>query len=279
MELADAFDPSACSIDLSARNKDDALHRLAELATRSDVLSGVDEQTIYQALSDRERQGSTGFGKEVALPHARIPGMDRFMVYFGVFRAGVAFDSLDRKKVKVVFVILGPAEQVQHHLRLLAAVSRIYAHTNVKQELLRAGSLEVALEAVERHVGQKDLSAPRTGTGPEAVMKLLFVTVYVEQFMYDILELLLEFGVDGATILESSGMSRYISNVPLFAEFIGFMNESKNTSKTILALVPERHVNAIVERIEQVTGDLDKREGAIVLALDVSFFKGTMKMM
>ena len=279
MELADAFDPSACSIDLSARDKEEALHRLAELATRSDVLSGVDEQTIYRALSDRERQGSTGFGKEVALPHARIPGMDRFIVYFGVFRTGVPFDSLDRRKVKVFFVILGPAEQVQQHLRLLAAVSRILAHTNVKQELLRAGSLEAGIEAVQRHAGQQDLSVPRTGAGRETVMKLLFVTVYVDQYMYDILESLLEFGVDGATIVESSGMSRYISDVPLFAQFIGFMNESKNTSKTILALVPERHIGAIVERIEQVTGDLDKREGAIVLALDVSFFKGTMKMM
>ncbi len=278
MELADALDPVACAVGLKARDKEEALRKLAELGTRSDALSGVGVETIYQVLSDRERQGSAGFGKEVALPHARVPGMDRFIVYFAVFPGGVPFEALDRKKAKVFFVILGPAEQVQQHLRLLAAVSRILAHTNAKQELLRVRTVEAALESIQRHAGQPSLATSQAG-GPEGTMKLLLVTVYFEQFMYDILESLLEFGVEGATILESSGMSRYISNVPLFAEFIGFMNESKNTSHTILAIVPERHIAAIVERIEGVTGDLDKREGAIVLALDLSFSKGTMKML
>ncbi len=278
MELIDALDPAACAVGLKARDKEEALRKLAELGTRSEALAGVGTQIIYQVLSDRERQGSTGFGKEVALPHARVPGMDRFVVYFAVFPGGVPFDAVDRKKAKVFFVILGPAEQVQQHLRLLAAVSRILAHTNAKQELLRVRAVEAAVETIQRHAGQPSLAAPQADA-PDDAMKLLLVTVYVEQFMYDILEALLEFGVEGATILESSGMSRYISNVPLFAEFIGFMNESKNTSHTILALVPQRQIQAIVERIEGVTGDLDKREGAIVLALDLSFAKGTMKML
>ena len=277
MELFDSIDPLACGVGLKARTKDEALWKLAELARRSKLLEEVDAQTIYSALSERERQGSTGFGKEVALPHARIPGMDDFLVLIAVFPWGVPFDAVDKKKAKVFFVILGPAEDVQSHLRLLAAISRVIAHTNAKQELLKSRTVEAAVETFQRHVSQGERGTPPTpGTD---TMKMLLVTVYIEQYMYDILELLLEFGVDGATIMESTGMSRYISNVPLFAEFIGFMNESKNSSKTVLALVPERHIRAIVERIEEVTGDLDKQEGAMVLALDVSFYKGTMKMM
>ncbi len=278
MELIDAIDPLACGVGLKARTKDEALWKLAELARRSKALEEVDAQTIYSALSERERQGSTGFGKEVALPHARIPGMDEFLVLIAIFPGGVPFDTVDKKKAKVFFVILGPAEDVQSHLRLLAAISRIIAHTNAKQELLKSRSIEAAVETLHRHINQGDQGTASGKTGADA-MKMLLVTVYVEQYMYDILELLLEFGIDGATIMESTGMSRYISNVPLFAEFIGFMNESKNSSKTILALAPERHIRAIVERIEEVTGDLDKQEGAMVLALDVSFYKGTMKMM
>lgn len=278
MELIESIDPLACGVGLKAKTKDEALWKLAELARRSHALEEVDAQTIYSALNEREQQGSTGFGKEVALPHARIPGMDRFLVYIAVFPGGVPFDAVDKKKARVFFVILGPAEDVQSHLRILAAISRIIAHTNAKQELLKCRSVEAAVESFQRHIGQGDQQAGSVRSGAEA-MKVLLVTVYVEQYMYDILELLLEFGVDGATIMESTGMSRYISNVPLFAEFIGFMNESKNSSKTILALAPERHIRAIVERIEEVTGDLDKREGAMVLALDVSFYKGTMKML
>ena len=275
MSLTDALDPKACATNLAARDKQEALWKLAELATRSAAAEGTDRETIFKALYDREQQGSTGFGKEVGLPHSRVPGMKQFLVYIAVFPRGVSFDAVDKKKVKVFFVILGPPERVQEHLRLLAGISRLLAHTNVKQEIARCRKPEAAVEAVQRHLGEADTGKPV----PAETLKLLLVTVYVESYMYDVLELLLDFGIEGATILESTGMSRYISNVPLFAEFIGFMNESKNASKTVLAVVPERHVARIVERIEEVTGDLDKREGAIVLALDLSFAKGSMKMM
>ena len=275
MNLIDALDPKACAVNLTAGDKEEALRKLAELATRSEAAVGADREAVFQALYEREQQGSTGFGKEVGLPHARVSGMRRFMVYFAVFPRGVPFDAVDKKRVKVFFVILGPVEQVQVHLRLLAGVSRLLAHTNAKQEMLRARRVEAAVETVQRHIGEGEAGAPT----PAEVRKLLLVTVYVESYMYDILELFLDFGIEGATIVESTGMGRYISNVPLFAEFIGFMNESKNASKTILAVVPERHVRRIVERIEEITGDLEKREGAIVLALDVSFAKGSMKMM
>ncbi|MFW6368834.1 MAG: PTS sugar transporter subunit IIA, partial [Spirochaetota bacterium] len=76
MELAEAFDPTSCAVELSARDKEQALRKLAELAVSSKALEGVNSETIYNALADRERQGSTGFGKEVAIPHARLSDMD-----------------------------------------------------------------------------------------------------------------------------------------------------------------------------------------------------------
>ena len=110
-------------------------------------------------------------------------------------------------------------------------------------------------------------------------MKLLILTLYVEDFIYSILEFFIQEGVEGANILESFGMGQYISNIPLFADFIGFMKESKNRSKTILALIPEDRIDSIIQGIEDITGDLDKKQGAMIMTLDVSFYKGTMKMM
>ncbi len=275
MELAEALDPDCCAVNMSARDKDQALWKLADLAVKSNALEGVDADTIYHALADRERQGSTAFGKEVAMPHARLPGMDTFVMFAAVFPRGVHFDAVDNKKVRLFFVILGPGEQVQAHLRILAGISRIIAHTNAKQELVRTRSTEALTEVLQRYIGQAE-STPQPSSQK---MKLMLITLYVEQHIYDILELLLEFGIEGASIFETSGMGRYISNVPLFAEFIGFMNESKNASQTVMALAPERHVQGIIDRIEDITGDLDKREGAAVVVLDVTFAKGTMKMM
>lgn len=275
MELAEVFEPVCCAVGLSARDKEQALWKLSELAIRSQVLEGVDSETIYNALADRESQGSTGFGKEIAMPHARLPNMGGFLVFAAVFPKGVPFDAVDNKKVRIFFVILGPGEQVQEHLRLLAGISRIMAHTNARQELLHSRTNEVLVESIQRYIGQ----AENRATAPVSRSKLMVLTLYIEEHIYEILELFLEFGIEGASILESSGMGRYISNVPLFAEFIGFMNENKNASQTIMAIVPERHVQPLVQRIEEITGDLDKREGAALMVLDVSYFKGTMKML
>ena len=93
------------------------------------------------------------------------------------------------------------------------------------------------------------------------------------------MDVVIEEGIDGATILESSGMGHYISNIPLFASFIGFMNEDRNRSNTILATVPESRVERMVKGIEEITGDLDKTQGAMIMVMDVAFSKGSMKMM
>jgi PTS system nitrogen regulatory IIA component len=101
----------------------------------------------------------------------------------------------------------------------------------------------------------------------------------MEEMLYHILEFFLQEGVEGATILDSSGMGQYISDIPLFATFIGFMNEKKNRSRTILATIPADREDEIVKGIEKITGDLDKKQGAMLFTIDIGYWKGTMKMM
>lgn len=267
---------SCCEPRLAGRTRDEALASLAELAVRSPVLSGVDARDVFAALREREDQGSTGFGNEVALPHARIPGMSSFLVFTAISRRGVSFDALDRKKVRLFFVILGPPEEVTPHLRILAGISRAMGHTPLKKELLAARSSDALAETMLRHLGEN------TG-GPSSqdreVMKLLFVNLYVEEYLYEVMGALVEGGIEGATILDSTGMGQYVSSVPLFAEFIGFMKENRNFSKTILAMVPERDISRTVERIEEITGNLDTHDGAVILVMDVARYRGSMKMM
>jgi PTS system nitrogen regulatory IIA component len=144
----------------------------------------------------------------------------------------------------------------------------------IRRELLGAPSVISLYEGLVRHA--RGASA---GGGEKRVMKLLTVVLYLDEFLNDILEFFIEAGIDGATVIESFGMGEYISNIPLFADFIGFMQKNKNQSRTILALVPEDRVQEMVDGIEEITGDLDKKQGAMVMALDVPFYKGTMRML
>lgn len=274
MDLYGILDKASCRVGVEVRGKDEMIARLAELAVASEAAANVPAEAIRAALTEREAQGSTAFGNELAIPHARIPQMERFLLFVVSAPRGVEFDALDRKRVKLFFVILGPPDAVTDHLKILAFISRALSHTDLKQELLAARSETALYEALLRTTQME-----RSADAPARVMKLVLVNLYVEEFLYRVLELFIEEGIEGATIIESAGMGAYISNVPLFADFIGFMNENKNHSKTILALVPEEHVDDLIRGIEDITGDLDKRQGAFILVLDVARVRGSMKMM
>ena len=275
MDLAALFNSASCSVNIKARDKEGAIESLAALAVRSGKAKGAGEKAIAMALSEREAQGSTGFGDEIAIPHARVKGMEEFLVFVAHAPKGIEFESLDRKKVKIFFVILGPEDRPSEHVQILAALSRALSGSSLKKELMAATSVEVMAECFLRHTGEKTEETP----AGKRKMKLLVLILYMEEFIYHILEYFLEEGIEGATILDSSGMGQYISNVPLFATFIGFMNEQKNRSNTLLAIIPDDREEEIIKGIEAITGDLDKKQGAMLMTLDIGVWKGTMKMM
>ncbi len=273
MNLYDITSEEACAVNLPAKTREEILQSIAKQAKKVPAFDALSEEDIFQGLLNREEQGSTGFGGGIAIPHARFEKAEGFAFFIVTTRRGVDFDAMDKKKVKVFFVLLGPADGVREHLQILAAVSNVIARSNIKNELLTATTRSVVYEMF--------LSKTQDEKPPHLreKQKLLQVILYEDTFFYDLLEFYIEEGIDGATVLESSGMGQYISNIPLFASFIGFMNEDKNRSRTIMALVPESRVEALVEGIERITGDLDKKQGAMILVLDVGFSKGTMKMM
>jgi len=274
MDLFKITDAKSCSCGLKAKSKEDVLKQLAGLAVKSEKTTGISEEDIFMKLQEREKQGSTGFGGEIAIPHARIKGMEEFLLYIVTDRKGVEFDSLDKKKVRLIFVILGPEEAVNEHLQILASLSRAMSQERVKKEILGATSESALVETFLKNTIEK--SEP---TREKQRMKLMILVLYLDEFLYHILEYFIQEGIEGATILDSSGMGEYISSIPLFATFIGFMNERKNHSKTIFVLIPEDREGDIIQGIEDITGDLDKKEGAMILTTDISFYKGTMKMM
>ncbi|MCG8452696.1 MAG: PTS sugar transporter subunit IIA [Spirochaetales bacterium] len=276
MNFSAMIDNASCTTDMKARSKDEALKVLAALAVRGGRTGSAGEQAIALALAEREAQGSTGFGDEVAIPHARVAGLDDFVVFIARCPKGVDYDSLDKKKTKLFFVILGPENRPSEHIQILAAISRALSAGTLKRELLLAKTPDVMVESFLRQAGDGSQNA---APAPKEKLKLLVLILYMDEFLYHILEYFLEEGVEGATILDSSGMGQYVSNIPLFATFIGFMNEQKNRSNTILATIPANREDEIIKGIEAITGDLDRKQGAMLMTLDIGRWKGTMKMM
>ncbi|MDA3851717.1 MAG: PTS sugar transporter subunit IIA [Spirochaetaceae bacterium] len=274
MELTQMIHRDCCRANILADGKDNALEVLADLALRHPAAQNADRDEILKGLHAREKQGSTGIGGQIAIPHTAVKGLEHFVVVMASSQKGVEFEAIDRKRVRLFFVILAPEGQASDHLKVLANISRTLSLSGVKQEMLAAPTETALFEAFVCH-----LASGQTVLQKKEEMSLLSLYLFDEDLIYDVLELFLQLGLDGANISESFGMGEYISNIPLFAGFLGFMNDRTNRSKQIQVLIPKSRIDVVVEGIESITGDLDKKQGAALMITPVLLWKGTMKLM
>lgn len=117
---------------LRPRDKEAAL---AELAKRASVIIGASSLQIAQALAAREGLGSTGIGAGIALPHARLGLPSLPLALFARLERPIPWDSIDRKPVDLVFLLLSPNEPADLHLKILAMVSRRLREASVAAAL------------------------------------------------------------------------------------------------------------------------------------------------
>ncbi|GLQ21253.1 PTS sugar transporter subunit IIA [Algimonas porphyrae] len=100
--------------------------------------AGVACRDIVAAAIERERLGSTGVGNGVALPHARIEGLDQVVAAFARLAEPIEFDAVDGRPVDLVCFLLAPADCGGAHLRALARVSRLLRRQELRQRLRAA---------------------------------------------------------------------------------------------------------------------------------------------
>jgi len=111
---------------------------LAELAAKAAPLFKLDERRLFDRLLERERLGSTGIGGGIAIPHGRMPGLDKPVGLFARLGHPVDFDSIDERPVDIVFLLLAPEGAGADHLKALARVARVLRTDSVAESLRRA---------------------------------------------------------------------------------------------------------------------------------------------
>jgi PTS system nitrogen regulatory IIA component len=139
MTIGDLLDPGAVALRAGAPGKRQALSLVADVASR---VLGVDADLTLEGLLEREAAGSTGVGEGVAIPHARIEGVDRVRAVVVRLDTPVAFDALDDKPVDLLIALLAPQDANAAHLRALARVARMMRLPEMREALRHAGSAD-----------------------------------------------------------------------------------------------------------------------------------------
>lgn len=135
MYVRDFLAPTNVSIDFRAEDKSTLLHQLAELIATASNLSTAD---IKHAVIARERLGGTGTGHGIALPHARLPEIQRPTGHFVKLRKPIDYGSVDDRPVDLAFMLLLPADADSKPLHALACVARKLRETETLMLLRRA---------------------------------------------------------------------------------------------------------------------------------------------
>lgn len=121
MKISDLLSPNDVMIDVRASNKRQILQELAAKAADS---IGLRVDQVAPDLLKREELGSTGIGRGVAIPHARLPDVQRPYGLLARLKAPIEFDAIDGQGVDIVFVLLLPAAAENGQIGALAQVAR-----------------------------------------------------------------------------------------------------------------------------------------------------------
>ncbi len=132
MELAKLLKPEAVKVVNAASSKKRLMQDLGDLV---ESVYGFKSGIVVDALMAREALGPTGVGHGVALPHARLDGLDSVVGAFILLDRPVDFSSVDRQPVDIAFALFAPEEAGVEHLKALALVSRTLRNQTICSKL------------------------------------------------------------------------------------------------------------------------------------------------
>lgn len=123
----------------------------AHFGAAASAAYGLDADEVVERITERERLGSTGFGKGVAIPHGKIAALDHIVALFARAEPGIEYDAVDGLPVDLIFCLLSPPDAGATHLKALAEVSRALRDPVFVAKLRGAGSTDAlcALLGVE----------------------------------------------------------------------------------------------------------------------------------
>ncbi len=144
MELADFIKPEGVFARLKAAGKRQLLQ---DLSVKAAALTDIPERVIFHTLLERERLGSTGVGRGIAIPHGKLSRLENLVGLFVLLESPIAFEAIDDQPVDLVCLLLAPEGAGADHLKALARISRTLRGRTVVRKM-RAAKDSAALFAL-----------------------------------------------------------------------------------------------------------------------------------
>lgn len=138
MQLSSILTPERTLFGAPGRSKKRVLENIAHFICED--VTAIDHNSLFDSLIERERLGSTGLGKGIAIPHCRIKNCSSVIGALITLEEAVDFDSIDNENVDLVFVLLVPEQAHQEHLSVLAKLAELFSQDDLCARLRNSGN-------------------------------------------------------------------------------------------------------------------------------------------
>lgn len=149
MKLVDIVLKDAIIADLQSEGRDDVVK---EMVTKLVEVGQIDKDQvadIVKAIIKREKQGSTGFGKGVAVPHVKHASVKSLVATIGRSNSGIDFAALDRAPVYIVVLLLSPPENPEEHLQGMETIFKHLQRDNFRKFLRQSQTVDEIYDLVK----------------------------------------------------------------------------------------------------------------------------------
>jgi len=269
MDLVTIVREECIQIGSEAKTKKEVLGEIAGLAHKCPALAGLSEKVLFDALWERERVGTTGFGNGVAIPHCALENIEEFVVGVIIAPGGIDFESMDKKKTTIFFFIIAPKQRRNEHIQILSSVSKLLKSAETVQKLLSAREPKDALEHL------RVFWSAGEGIGAKKQQSLFTVFVQKEEYFDDIIQTLSTAVHGSISVIETNNAGYYLHKLPLFASF--WSESERMFSRVITAVVDRDLSNDVIRRINTVCENLDKEPGVLITVQDLSYSAGSIE--
>jgi nitrogen PTS system EIIA component len=152
MKIMEILVKESVILDLGVRTKREVLAEMA--ASLAKVEPQIEADRLLDVLMEREALQSTGIGEGVAIPHGKLPGLDRLVASFARSRVGIDFESIDGQLTHHFFLLVVPEHSGGQYLKALARISRFFRDPAFRQGLAEGEVLDDVIRAIEEEDGK-----------------------------------------------------------------------------------------------------------------------------
>jgi PTS system nitrogen regulatory IIA component len=138
MNISEILSPDSVFPDMDCHSKKDTLDTLAKTIARSD--NSISQTEVFDCLIARERLGSTGLGKGIAIPHGRLKNGKKTLAAFIQLETAIDYDAVDKEPVDLLFALIVPEDSTEEHLQTLAKLAEMFSDTTTLNKLRQSSS-------------------------------------------------------------------------------------------------------------------------------------------